>query len=146
MNYEKKTETRLIISVFIFIIGLCAFSVGLYLAITKAQHSYIMGIGYLCSTGAALIGIGAVKIFKKLSLLKDETKLKEDKIENEDERNLLLSYKASHYSLIFTAGILYIVTFIVAFINMTILYLLAGIICVLCFARIFLYTIMRKMI
>lgn len=143
MSYENKIQQKIMVSVSILLIGICAFLIGLYLAL-NAGYASLLGSSYFCSTGAALTGIGLFKLIQKFSLLHDKNKLKEDKIEKEDERNLLLAYKASHYSLVITAVTLYVASFFFVFINMNIVYLFAAIICALVFMRYFLYSIMRK--
>ena len=144
MDYMKKFKLKIVFSVLFLLLGICAFSIGLYLSFQTDTNAFASG--YLCGTGAGLIGAGIVITAKKLLLLNNKEKLKEDKIKNEDERNLLLSYKASHYSLILTSVGLYSASFYFAFTNDVILHTITTIICILISVRFLLYFIMRKLV
>lgn len=144
MDYIKKLKLKIVFSVLFLLIGICAFSIGLYLSFQTDTNVFTSG--YLSGTGAGLIVAGIIVTVKKLILLNNKEKLKEDKIKNEDERNLLLSYKASHYSLILTSVGLYLASFYFAFTNDVILQTITIIICILILVRFLLYFIMRKLV
>jgi len=142
MKYEKKIIMKLLLCILFVILGATAFSIGMYIKIKLNQEDFTTG--YLTGTGTGLFFVGVVMFIQKLMLLKNKQKLKAHKIENEDERNLALTYKSSHYSLVITTMLLYVSSFYFAFFNESQLSVISTVICILVFVKFVLYYIMKR--
>ncbi len=87
MNFSKTIKKRVWVFSFYILIGIVLLSLGLCLK--KSDFS---------SLGAALTVIGTLKIIKNICLLKNKAKIEQQKIIENDERNIFIAQKSRSLS------------------------------------------------
>lgn len=142
MNYEKKLKKRIMLFAFLSVVALVALISGILVESSQEIESF--AAGYLTGSGGGLLGVSVVMIIKNLMALRNKDKQKTMMIEETDERNLLLSYKAAYYSMITTTLILYIASIYYVFNDSMMIKIFASIICLLMFVYVILYYSFRK--
>lgn len=143
MNFESKLKVRMFKFVILLLIGIIAVSVAIIVKLSTGIDSY--STGYLAGTGGSLIAISILMIIKNKLALNDKEKQKQMRIEENDERNLLLTYKSGYYAMLITAVTLYISTFFFAFSNVAILFTLSTVTGLLVFIYIIIYFVLRTL-
>ena len=113
MNFERKVLFRIVKGILFLLLGIVAFAIGIIMELKAGNDSF--SAGYLTGTGGGLAGVSIILIIKNSAALKNKEKLKVMKVEETDERNLLLAYKAGQYSMGITAICLYVSSFYCAF-------------------------------
>jgi len=103
-DYKKVLRKRISLCYVILALGLITlvftglFSMGKYDYLPDFLSGFYTGIGF------ALISISLVTMFKIRNIMKDEKKLKEKKLKEQDERNQLIALKS-----LYSAGITLII-------------------------------------
>ncbi|WP_105616620.1 hypothetical protein [Vallitalea okinawensis] len=126
MNYEKKLKSRIMLYAVLAVVAIIALISGIVAESSQDIESF--AAGYLTGSGGGLFGASVVLIIKNLMALRNKDKQKSMMIEETDERNLLLGYKAGYYSMLTTTLILYIASIYYVFNDSTMIMRLASII------------------
>lgn len=142
MRYEKKLKTRVIVFGFLLMVGVVVFIMGVMVKLSPEIDNF--SAGYLTGTGGGLIGGSLVKLLKNITALRNKNKQKSMMIEENDERNLLISYKAGYYSMLTTLMVIYIVCIYFVFNDSIMLKMLSAIIVLMLFFYILIYIILKK--
>lgn len=85
MDFKKKLKTRLIVSIIYILLGIALIVTAI---LTKSEKDFISYYGI------ALLVMGLARLKKHFVLTKDEKKLKQKEIAENDERNISLINKA----------------------------------------------------
>ena len=93
-NYKKSVKTRTKIYVVMMVLGLATAVLGYaneayqFVKISDLMNGFYGGVG------SALTAIGIIRIISNVRLLKDEEKLKKNRLQETDERNCAIRKKA----------------------------------------------------
>ncbi len=106
-EYKKVIKARMNLMVLIFVIGLITLIVSLLAEkIWKVEISEHM-IGLYCGVGTGLLVASVILWIKNWMILRNETRLKESRLCNTDERLMEISNKAFRMATIFLVAALY---------------------------------------
>lgn len=122
-DFRKVLEKRIKIFVFILIIGIITGGVAVgasLMGYTDATNDWLVGL--YSGIGSGLIAISIIKIIRFKQIMKDENRLKQERLKNYDERNRQIAAKAIQTATIVVLIISYIVMLIAAFFDRTIFY------------------------
>lgn len=142
MIYEKKIKIRIAKFAVVSVIGIVALIIGLTMRISDGVSDF--STGYLTGTGAGLVGVSIACLIKNISALRNKDKQRAMKIEEEDERNLMLTYKAGYYTMLIATLGFYVFSFYFIFIDSIIFTTITSIISVMLFIFVMTYFILRK--
>lgn len=143
MKFESKLKLRCAYSIVILVLGVCALVLGI---IKNIQNDSDFGLfAFYAGTGGGLIGVGIATLKKNLSALKDKKKLEGLKVEEQDERNILIIYKAGYYTFASSAFILYVVSLYLMFIESDLFLPVMGVCSGIVFLNLIFYVIVRKL-
>lgn len=133
IDFEKRCRTRVIVGIFIAILGGAALVLAVLnqgqmpILYPKAGAQEFLSEFYF-TTGAALIGAGAVTALKNIRYLRSPEKRKKREVEETDERNRLLGLRCWAYSGYAMFLLLYIGVLAAGFVSMTALKVLLAVI------------------
>lgn len=115
MKYDNKIKLRLVYGIFVVLLGISAFILG----VTKnaQNNSEYPFFYYFSGTGGGLIGVGIVLIKKNLSALADKKKMKALSVEEKDERNIMIAYKAGYFTFVASTLIFYVISLYLLFVG-----------------------------
>lgn len=143
MKFENKLKLRITYSIVVSILGVCAFVLGI---MKNMQHGSDFGLfAYYAGTGGGLIGVGIVLLKKNLSVLKDKKRMESLMVEEQDERNIQIMYKAGYFTFASSVFILYVVSLYLMFTEsklfLPVMVACSGIV----FLYLIFYTVVRKL-
>lgn len=111
MKFENKLKLRCSWSVFCFLLGVATIILSAF-SMTQNHNA-----GYIAGVGGGLIGASVVILIKNISVLRNKTKMQHMQVEAQDERNLLISYKAGAFAFKLSLLGVYIWALIMMFTN-----------------------------
>lgn len=142
MRYDNKVKIRFVYGIFILLLGLSAFLLGI---IKNTQHNAeFQFFYYFIGTGGGLIGAGIVLMKKNISALTDKKKMHTMLVEEQDERNILIAHKAGYFTFVVSTTILYIVSLYLLFLGSTLFQPIMQICSVLIGLYLLFYFIIKK--
>lgn len=129
-DYKKVLNKR--ISLLYIMISLGVITVALSFIFSNGKYNYLPDFlsGFYTGIGSALIAIGLVFIMKIKNILKNEKKLKEKRLEEQDERNQMILQRAMSLTAKAIIVIAYIGLLISGIFNLIVFYTLFVIILV----------------
>lgn len=108
MKFKNKLKTRLVYGIVLVVLGISAFALGI---LKNMQNGADFGLlSYYAGTGGALIAVGILTVKKNLTALKNKQKMESLKVNEQDERNIQLAYKAGYFTFAMSAFLLYAVS------------------------------------
>lgn len=115
MKFENKIKLRFGFNIIFLLLGISSFVIGV---IKNTQlGSEFQYFYYYVGTGGGLIAVSILLIRKNFSALVDKNKMQSLVVEEKDERNLLIAYKAAYFTFVATIITLYIVSLYLLFID-----------------------------
>lgn len=115
MKFENKIKLRFGFNIILLLLGISALGLGIVKNIqfdSEFQFFY-----YYVGTGGALIAVSLLLIRKNLSALTSKEKMQSLKVEERDERNILLAQKAGHLTFVTTTIGLYFLSLYLLYIS-----------------------------
>ena len=125
-EYRKLTKRRLVRQIAILVIGIVTLVINEYTRHAGISNIPEFGQGILSGMGSGLIGAEVIFIIKTIGLLRDEKKLKKARIEESDERNIVMNTESIKIATIVLLFAMYVVFLLGIFITMDITLVIAG--------------------
>ncbi len=138
----KKTKFRIIYCVVLIVLGIASLYVGTCVELATGNAEY--SSGYYVGLGCALIVASIITIIKKVRLLKNDEKLKEQEIYENDERNKMIGLKTWSYAGYAMFIILYVALLIAGAINVVIMNTLLAVLAAFALCLFVVGTILKK--
>ncbi|GAA0772332.1 hypothetical protein GCM10008908_18370 [Clostridium subterminale] len=123
-DYKKVLKKRFSLLYIVVILGVATIAISFIFSNGKYDYLPDFLNGFYTGIGAALITIGLIFIIKIKNILKDEKKLKEKRLEEQDERNQMITQKAIYSSAIILNILVYIGLMISGIFNLAIFWTL----------------------
>jgi len=95
-DYKKVLKKRISLLCIMIILGVTTIAISFIFSNGKYDYLPDFLSGFYTGIGASLITIGLILIIKIKNILKDEKKLKEKRLEEQDERNQMITQKAMY--------------------------------------------------
>lgn len=143
-EYKKIVQSRMNILLLLFAIGLITLIVSLLAEMVWAVETSEYMLGVYCGVGTGLMAVSVILWVKNRMLLMNETKLKESRLANTDERLMEISNKAFRMATIFLLAALYACGIIGGLFYPILVKVLLILVCVFLFSYIFSYKIYEK--
>lgn len=99
-EFKQRIKMRMRNMVVLIIAGILILLVGILAEFYWEVDAESKLLGFYAGVGSGLAGAGTVLFFKFRSMLKDEKKIRQARIEATDERNVAINTKASNIALI----------------------------------------------
>ncbi len=143
MKFRNKLKTRLVYGIIIIVLGFTAFVLGI---IKNIQNGADFGLlSYYAGTGGGLIAVGILTVKKSFSALSNKQKMKNLKVEEQDERNIQITYKAGYFTFALSAVILYAVSLLLMFMESALFRPVMALCSGIVFLYLLFYTLVRKL-
>ena len=123
-DYKKVLKKRMYL--FYIMMALGTITLAISFIFSNGKYDYLPDFlsGFYTGIGAALITIGLIFIIKIKNILKDEKKLKEKRLEEQDERNQMITQKAIYSAAIILNILAYIGLMIAGIFNLVVFWTL----------------------
>lgn len=142
MRYDNKIKLRMVYGIFVLLLGLGAFLLGVIKnAQNNADFQYFY---YLVGTGGGLVGVGFGIIKKNFAAITDKKKRQAMLVEEKDERNILIAHKAGYITFVASTTVFYIVSLYLLFVGSTLFLPIMQICSVLIGLYLLFYFIVKK--
>ncbi|HBL06883.1 MAG TPA: hypothetical protein DDZ33_08185 [Clostridium sp.] len=123
-DYKKVLKKRISLLYIVIILGVATLAISFIFSVGKYNYLPDFLSGFYTGIGASLITIGLIFIIKIKKLLKDENKLKEKRLEEQDERNQLITQKSLYSAAIILNILAYIGLMISGIFNLAVFWTL----------------------
>ncbi len=129
-DFRKTLKKRIYMYYIMILLG--AVTLTLSTIFSTGDHAYLSDFlsGVYTGTGSALIAIGIVFIIKTKKILKDEGKIKQKRLAEQDERNQMITQRAMYTSSVILIFLAYISLMISGIFNLAVFWTLWVIIAV----------------
>lgn len=126
-EYKEKLLVRRKLNLFLMGVGCVTLLVAVLwmMRVESVQEAFLSGV--FSGTGAAIIIFGARDIVKTRKLLRDEQRLREERLKVSDERSLLIMQKSMFLAGIIVMALCYVLLLISGFFNMAVFWCVWGI-------------------
>jgi tellurite resistance protein TehA-like permease len=123
-DYKKVLKKR--IYLFYIMMALGTITLALSIIFSTGSHAYLSAFlsGVYSGVGSALIALSVIFIIKTRKILKDEIKLKQKRLEEQDERNQMITQKAIYSAAIILNILVYIGLMIAGIFNLVVFWTL----------------------
>jgi VIT1/CCC1 family predicted Fe2+/Mn2+ transporter len=114
VKFERKLGLRRNCLIVFIILGTVSIAIGIIkiCSVNDSEH-----ITYYFSTGLAMVIAGSIKLTKTIAALTNKEKFENMQIDEYDEWNTLIRYKAAYYSFAATIIVSYTASLVFLFIN-----------------------------
>ncbi|WP_346937883.1 hypothetical protein [uncultured Clostridium sp.] len=123
-DYKEVLKKRISLLYIVIILGVATLAISFIFSTGKYDYLPDFLNGFYTGIGAALITIGLIFIIKIKKILKDEKKLKEKRLEEQDERNQMITQKAIYSAAIILNILAYIGLMIAGIFNLVVFWTL----------------------
>jgi len=114
MDFEKKLKLRRALLIAFIIIGFVSVALGLVRVFFTDDHVFL---SYYFGTGVGLIVAGIINLKRTITALSNKDKMENLRIEEYDEWNTVVRYRAAYYAVCATMITLYALSLIFLFIH-----------------------------
>lgn len=123
-DYKKVLKKR--IYLFYIMMALGTITLALSIIFSTGSYAYLSDFlsGVYSGVGSALIALSVIFIIKTRKILKDEIKLKQKRLEEQDERNQMITQKAIYSAAIILNILVYIGLMIAGIFNLVVFWTL----------------------
>jgi len=123
-DYKEVLKKRISLLYIVVILGVTTIAISFIFSNGKYDYLPDFLSGFYTGIGAALITIGLIFIIKIKNILKDEKKLKEKRLEEQDERNQMITQKSIYSAAIILNILAYIGLMIAGIFNLVVFWTL----------------------
>lgn len=129
-DYRKTLKKRICMYYIMILLGVITFTLSIIFSTGSFAYLSDFLSGVYTGTGSALIAIGIVFIIKTKKILKDEGKIKQKRLAEQDERNQMITQRAMYTSSVILIFLAYISLMISGIFNLAVFWTLWVIIAV----------------
>jgi hypothetical protein len=137
----KKVKSRIYFSIALMIFAIITFCLGLS-QMGKTLTDFMSG--FYAGTGGALFGVSAGVIIYHMILLKNEQRMAQAEVNENDERNRFISGKTGYLTCFIMLPLLYAATIVSGLINLTVFFTLLSVTAIMICILIITYFILSK--